>query len=295
MPSLSSPAGAAAMSASPASPFTKAVTWRILRSGFAGGAENMAVDEAILYAHAAGKVPPTLRFYGWRPAAVSIGYFQSMEKEIDLEACRRLGVDWVRRPTGGRAVLHDIEVTYSAVVSLSILPGTVLETYRVLSQGLLEGMRILGVAAEMSTADPKEIMKEHETTAACFDVPSWYELVAQGKKVIGSAQTRHEDTLLQHGAIILHFDPEKMTSVLRFPSEEVRARVARALGGRAAGLSDLAGRELSFGEVQEAMAQGFSRGMGIQVDEGSLTAGEVEEARRLARDKYASPEWTYRK
>ena len=280
---------------SPASPFAKSLTWRILRSGFAGGAENMAVDEAILYAHAAGKVPPTLRFYGWRPAVVSVGYFQSMEKEIDLEACRRLGVDMVRRPTGGRAVLHDIEVTYSAVVSLSILPGTVLETYRVLSQGLLEGMRILGVAAEMSTADPKEIMKEYETTAACFDVPSWYELVAQGKKIIGSAQTRHEDTLLQHGAIILHFDPEKMTRVLRFPSEEVRARVARALGTRAAGLSDLAGRELSFGEVQEAMIQGFCRGMGIEVDEGSLTGDEVGEARRLTKAKYASPEWTFRK
>ncbi len=277
------------------SPFTKPLPWRVLRSGFATGAENMAVDEAIMKAHAAGLVPPTLRFYGWRPAAVSIGYFQGMEREIDLDACRRLGVDWVRRPTGGRAVLHDIEVTYSAVVSLSILPGTVVETYRVLSQGLLEGMRILGVEAEMSTADPKEIMKQHEKTAACFDVPSWYELVAQGKKVIGSAQTRHEDTLLQHGAIILRFDPDKTTRVLRFPSEEVRARVARALGSRAAGLSDLAGRDLSFGEVQEAMVQGFSRGMGIQVEEGSLTADEVEEARRLEKDRYASTEWTYRK
>jgi lipoate-protein ligase A len=276
-------------------------TWRIIKSGFAGAARNMAVDEAILAAHAAGEAPPTIRFYGWKPAAVSIGYFQSMEKEVDLDACRRLGLGWVRRPTGGRAVLHDVELTYSVVISLSILPGTVLETYRTLSAGLLCGLDLLGLAGEMSTADPKDYAKEQEgsteggSTAACFDAPSWYELLVDGRKVAGSAQTRRDDTLLQHGSIMLRFDPALMTRVLRLGSEEARSRVTAMLATRAAGLSELTGREISFGEAQDAMTLGFSRGLGIEVAEGSLTAGEVRMAAALTRDKYGSAAWTYRR
>ncbi|MEW5933385.1 MAG: biotin/lipoate A/B protein ligase family protein, partial [Bacillota bacterium] len=129
--------------------------WRLIRDGYHDGATNMAVDEAIMLAHARGEVPPTLRFYGWRPPALSLGYAQKAEREVDLEACRRAGVDVVRRPTGGRAVLHDREVTYSVVISTALFPGSVVETYRRLSAGLVEGLRLLGLQAEVQEGPPR--------------------------------------------------------------------------------------------------------------------------------------------
>ncbi|MDI6893413.1 MAG: biotin/lipoate A/B protein ligase family protein [Bacillota bacterium] len=259
--------------------------WRLIRDGYHDGATNMATDEAIMLAHGRGRVPPTLRLYGWRPPALSLGYAQKVEREVDLEGCRRAGVDVVRRPTGGRAVLHDREVTYSVVISTALLPGSVVETYRCLSAGLVEGLRLLGLQAEVQEGPPRAGLR----SAACFDTPSWYELVVEGRKVVGSAQVRRQGVLLQHGSVPLEFSPVQLVGLLRLPAGW-RARLEEDLSARAAGLCDL-GRGVTFTGVCDALAEGFRRALGLELEERGLTAHEQEEAARLREEKYATWEW----
>lgn len=251
----------------------------------------MAVDEAIMLAQARGENPPTIRLYGWRPPAVSIGYFQDFVKEIDLESCRRLGIDWVRRPTGGRAVLHENEVTYSVAVPESVLRGSVLETYLVLSNGLVAALRSLG--ADAGVVSRGGVHKG--SSAACFDAPSSYEVVCGGKKVIGSAQTRHNGIILQHGSIPLRFDAARAAAVLKLDSERTRERIAANLSERAAGLEQVLGRPVGAAEVRAALIDGFARGLGLEMRPGALTGAEEADAARLEMDKYSNPGWNEQK
>ncbi|BBP90669.1 hypothetical protein BsIDN1_42870 [Bacillus safensis] len=170
--------------------------WCFIDSGNQDPAFNMAMDEALLYWHSEKLIPPVIRFYGWNPATLSVGYFQNVEKEINLEAVKRYGLGFVRRPTGGRGVLHDQELTYSVIVSEEHpeMPATVTEAYRVISEGILEGFKELGLDAYFAiprTDKEKESLK-NPRSSVCFDAPSWYELVVEGRKVAGSAQTRQK-------------------------------------------------------------------------------------------------------
>ena len=189
------------------------------------------------------------------------------------------------RPTGGRAVLHDREVTYSVVVSTALFPGSVVETYRRLSAGLVEGLRLLGLPAEVQDGPPRAGLR----SAACFDSPSWYELVVGGRKVVGSAQVRRLGVLLQHGSIPLEFSASDLVSLLRVP-EGWRARLREDLAAHAAGLCDL-GRPVSFAQVIDAMVEGFRRALGLELEEGGLSDAERQEARRLREEKYGTWEW----
>ena len=217
-------------------------TWRLLNTGHADGATNMAVDEAILLAVAQGKAPPTLRFYGWQPPCLSIGYNQSAG-EVDVERCRERGVDFVRRPTGGRAVLHADELTYSVVAPQDEprVAGGVIESYRRLSQGLIAGLRALGVGAVQAEEWTPQLaavgarassgvrqIGDGEKPAACFHVPSAYEIAVGGRKLVGSAQVRRRGCVLQHGALPLVGDVARILDFLRVPGgrrEELRERV----------------------------------------------------------------------
>ncbi len=264
------------------------MTWRLIVHGGAGGAWNMAVDEAIAAAHGAGMVPPTLRLYEWNPPAVSIGYFQDMRREIDTEACAGLGIEWVRRPTGGRAVLHEDEVTYSVAISESMLPGSVLETYLYLGRGLVAALRQLGVPAELVERPPAGA---RGMSAACFDSPSWYEMTCLGRKVVGSAQTRRNGVILQHGSIPLVMDPGRAVSVLKVPSDDARRRLQNSLGRKAAGLNQVLPRRITRDEVKSAVISGFESALGIEFEPADLTEYEVELASGLERRKYSAPEW----
>src|SRR5690606_24297004 len=173
--------------------------WRFIDSGHCSPEFNMALDEALLDWNSEGKIPPTVRFYGWNPPTLSIGYFQKVEREIDLDAVKKYGLGFVRRPTGGRGVLHDKELTYSVIVSEDHpeMPQTVTEAYRVISEGVLQGFRKLGLDAYFAiprTAEEREGLK-NPRSAVCFDAPSWYELVVEGRKVAGSAQTRQKGVI----------------------------------------------------------------------------------------------------
>lgn len=258
--------------------------WRLLWDGRRDGPGNMAVDEAILASHARGLVPPTLRFYRWQPPTISVGYAQQLAREIDLDACRRVGVGWVRRPTGGRAVLHDDEVTYSVVVVQRLFPGGVLETARILGEALARGLRHLGLEARLQHG------REVGGSAACFDAPSWHEIVIEGRKVAGSAQTRKDGCILQHGSIPLSFDAERMAGLLNL-GEGRRARVVAALSRSAAGLAAFLPVPPRFEEVGECFVRGMSEVLGIEFRQEGLTGEEEDLSARLRMEKYASPDW----
>ncbi len=270
----------------------KATAWRLLDTGVRTGPENMAIDEAIALAHGRGEVPPTLRFYTWQPATVSIGYFQSMAEEVDLAAVRAGGYGYVRRTTGGRAIFHHVELTYSVSVREDLLPGTVRETYRVLAGGLLQGLHRLGAPAEMAAGEKDPRSLGGDVNPACFDVPSAHELVVGGRKAIGSAQTRRAGTILQHGSILLDLDYELLFTLLRVPD---RAAAVRHLKKRAVGLCEVLGREVPVAEAQAAFAAGFQAALGLTLTPGSLTLAEAADADRLLREKYGQDEWNLRK
>jgi len=268
--------------------------WRFLHTGKGPPALNMAIDEAIMLAHAQGLVPPTVRFYGWDPPTLSIGYFQRVEKEVDIQRLRQRGLGFVRRPTGGRAVLHDQELTYSVVVAEHhpLMPPSVVESYRVISNGLVEGFRRLGLAARMVPLNGQR-KPTAIGSAACFDSPSWYELVVEGKKIAGSAQWRQKGVLLQHGSILQELDVDLLLEVLRFPSEAARAAMRATLLEKAVPIHWLR-PPLSWAEMVEAFVAGFEQGLGIRLVEGELTAEEKRLAEQLAR-RYASDEWNFRR
>lgn len=268
--------------------------WRFINTGINDGAYNMAVDEVIMQFVAEGLVPPTLRFYGWNPPAISLGYFQHAAKEVDLANCRDRGIDVVRRLTGGRAVLHDKELTYSIILPDQYpgIPKTVTDSYRLLSQGLLEGFKELGIAAQLA---PQVKLKSTEfTSGACFDAPSSYELTVDGKKIVGSAQVRRQGVILQHGSILNELDIDKLFDCLVFTGDEVRERTKRIFSQKATSISDINGKPAEWEELCSAFYQGFSRGLDIAIEVGELTPSEVNLINQLV-DKYRSDEWNLKK
>jgi lipoate-protein ligase A len=273
------------------------VIWRLINSGIHPAAMNMAVDEAIMLAHGKREVPPTLRFYGWQPAAISLGYFQQGQKEIDIQECNRLGIDIVRRLTGGRGVLHEAECTYSIVVEEKdpSIPTTISASYRYFSKGLLAGLEQLGIGATMSM--PREAYshtkpkKTSASSSACFDAPSHYEITYEGRKLVGSAQVRKHGVILQHGSILLQFSAEKNAAVLGTGSLERKKTIAQMLTRRATSIEEIVGRSVGWQEVYEVMKSAFALVLGVELQEGCLSKNEVETSQQLATLKYNQSSW----
>jgi len=270
------------------------MNWRIINSGLADAPTNMAIDEAILWAHSAGKVPPTLRFYGWQPRAVSIGYFQRVTSEIDVERCKERKVDVVRRLTGGRAVLHDVELTYSIVVKEDdpLIPKTITASYRYFSNGLLAGLEKIGIEAHMTVPVAAYGQKKRQpASAACFDAPAHYEVTVSGRKLVGSAQVRKQGVILQHGSILIRFSVEQFVELLRLPSAEKREQTAHMLKNRATSIEDVLGRPVTWEEVYRPMPAAFESALGIQLVHAELTEQEQIESEELASTKYSQDCW----
>ncbi len=279
--------------------------WRLLNTGYSTPAFNMALDEASLILLSEKKIEPTLRFYGWDPAAISTGYFQSMD-ELDVDACRKMGIGIVRRLTGGRAVLHDNELTYSILVPESddIFPASVLGTYKILSKGILSGLKILGIDADISIPARKghnslssqgESKSKLMKSAACFDAPSWYEIVVNGKKIVGSAQSRKKRVILQHGSIPFSFDVDKFYNLLRFDDPAKKIRMKNIYMKKAASLLDVSGNKYSFEEGIQAFTKGFSQGLDVHLEPGELTEEEMDLVEELMENKYNNDKWTFRR
>lgn len=273
--------------------------WYFIDSGPCAPSYNMALDEALLDWHSEGLIPPVIRFYEWNPATLSIGYFQSVEKEIDMEAVRRLGLGFVRRPTGGRGVLHEHELTYSVIVSEDYpdMPATVTEAYRVISEGLLKGFQSLGLEAYFSipnTPDKLQALKNPKT-AVCFDTPSWYELVVEGKKVAGSAQTRQKGVILQHGAILLDLDDEKLVQTFKFSTDEAREKVKKSINQKAVAINKLLQKPIPIDMCKVAFRDGFSEALNVELVPFSLNEKQIEYVKTLEKRRYANDEWNFKK
>lgn len=266
--------------------------WRWLNTGIADGATNMAIDEAILRAVAQGLAPPTLRLYAWEPPCLSLGQAQSAS-EVDWEACAARGYTVVRRPTGGRAILHTDELTYS-VTAPEIEPrveGGIVESYRRLSEGLLEGLRLMGVPgieAHHPEAGPAQSPNNSAQGPVCFEAPSTYEVTVAGKKLVGSAQMRREGVVLQHGTLPLVGDIARICDALMSHPDPARVRA------RAATVEAVLGRAVSFDEAAQAVARGMISVLNLELEPGDLTLQERAWADELRQTRYAADEWNRR-
>ncbi|GAA0345936.1 octanoyltransferase LipM [Bacillus carboniphilus] len=274
-------------------------TWRFIDTGFQSPSYNMALDEALLDWNSEEKIPPTIRFYGWNPPTLSVGYFQKVEKEINMAAVKEFGLGFVRRPTGGRGVLHEHELTYSVIVSEDHpeMPASVTEAYRVISEGILQGFRNLGLDAYFAVprTDEEKAALKNPRSSVCFDAPSWYELVVEGRKVAGSAQTRQKGVILQHGSILLDLDEDKLFSLFNYPSDRVKERMQKAFKNKAVAINEISSRRIELEEAKEAFKKGFEEGLNITLEEYTLSDEEDAFVRKLAKERYESDDWNFKR
>ena len=282
----------------------KLVEWRLIKDSYHNGFINMAIDEAIMIAHREGLVPPTIRFYQWSPPAVSLGYFQDLKKEINIKVCQDLGIDIVRRPTGGKAVLHDQELTYSFIIKENdpLVNDSILETYKKISGGMIRGLSYLGIKAELVPLRGK--LENHllgrsdkarihhlDFKSICFSVPSQYEVQVEGKKMVGSAQVRKGGVVLQHGSLLIKLEKDKLFSVFNFPSVQIREKLKSKF--KATSLEEILKKKIDFSELSNILPHGFEEEFGVRLVESKLTEPEEKISKVLLENKYSTYEWNY--
>jgi lipoate-protein ligase A len=241
---------------------------------------NMAVDEAVLRARIENIAPNTLRFYCWKPSAVSIGKFQSVENEVRLESCRKHGVDVVRRITGGGAVYHaaDDEVTYSVVAGKEGLGAKdIAEVYARIYAGLAEAIEIFGLTADFNEGDAK----------VCPN------LTVNGRKISGSAQSHKKGVVLQHGTLLLKVKLEEMFTFLRVPWAKTCMEIVKIAKHKITSINDEFGKDVSPEEARSALVEGFQKALNVKLVDGKLAACERALAEKLCRGKYATDDWNF--
>ncbi len=250
----------------------------------------MAVDEAVFRGAIRKTSPPTLRFYGWRTPAVSVGRFQDAAREIDFDACCRLGIDLVRRPTGGKAVLHERELTYAVIAGddLPLFPPDILETYRIISGCIARALAECGIRAEMEAAG--RVAGEEPLDTSCFSFPSRYELLVTGRKICGSAQTRSQGVFLQHGALLMEFDPGRTCDVI-LPHGDRERQIDRLRNAVTSVREQATIPPADEETLCRAIRNGFTEVLGIRFREGALTPDEEALTDELMTKKYGSESW----
>jgi len=244
--------------------------WRVLGLETHDAYFNMALDEAISKRVIEGSSPPTIRFYNWSPNAVSIGYFQSIKDEVNLEVCKELGVDCIRRWTGGGAVYHDFdgEITYSVIAPASMFPKNIIESYGVICGWLVKGLESLGIEAEFRPVN---------------------DILVKGKKISGSAQTRRGGILLQHGTLLYGLDLKTMFSVLNVSRQKITNKMIKSAEERVT----CVGMHCNRGkmEVYDSLVNAFTEGKDYEF--GTCSIDELARAKELAEHKYRSNEWMF--
>jgi lipoate-protein ligase A len=252
----------------------------------------MAVDEAILENIGRGDSIPTLRLYAWDPACLSLGHAQPFA-DVDIARLKEQGWEVVRRATGGRAILHTDELTYSVTGNADepLLSGGVLESYNRIAQALLLAVRNLELNVEMKEGREND----HATpNPVCFEVPSIYEITVDGKKLIGSAQARKKEGVLQHGSLPLSGDLTRICQALVFDNERAREEASERLLTRATTVESALGRAVSWETTAQVFIHAFEAQLGLCFERGELSESESRRAEELVREKYAHPSWTER-
>jgi lipoate-protein ligase A len=239
---------------------------------------NMAIDEAIMLSMKESKVGPTLRLYRWHPTAVSIGTFQGMTDEVDIDFCRAQNIDVIRRITGGGAVYHDYdgEITYSIILPKGhrLAPDDIIESYKIICSGLVIALDQLGIESEFKPIN---------------------DVVTGGKKISGNAQTRRHSCILQHGTVLLDLDVHSMFQALKVPSEKISDKMIADAKQRVTSIKDVLGRKVSMNELRYALEFGFSKALGIDLIRGYLIEEENETAQQLAEEKYSKETWNFKR
>ncbi len=265
--------------------------WRFLDTGPASGAFNMAVDEALLEGVAGGE--PILRVYGWEPPALSFGYGQQPWREVDLDKCRAAGIEVVRRLTGGRAVLHWDELTYSVVCREGDpqCGGPISHTYRRIGEALVEGLRLFGVEAALERARPRALRpRERGVSEPCFSSLARWEVKCGGRKLIGSAQRRVRGAILQHGSLLTGPRHRRLLDLL--PQGAAGGEGARRLEEGSTFLGEAAAGPIDLRRLPACLAEGFGRCLGVEMRPGQLSSAEGERAAVLMQTQYGNPAWT---
>ena len=250
--------------------------WRLLITEDNSAYTNMAMDRAELVSISKGNAPPTVRFFSWKPRAISIGYFQSLKEEVDLDACKNLGVDYVRRITGGGAVFHDKELTYSIVIpeSHNQIPKNIMESYGRICGAIIKGLNQLGIDSNYVPIN---------------------DIISSGKKISGNAQTRKAKTVLQHGTILMDVDVEEMFSLLIVPNEKIKDKMISDVKERVTSVNDILDKKINFGAVADAMKIGFEEEFDINLLKGTLTDEEKDLTEKFEKEFFSTKMWNHRR
>lgn len=260
--------------------------YRFLNTGIQDAALNMAIDEAILTHYLQGEVPATLRVFRWSQPSISLGRFQNIEREIESDICQQRGVALVRRPTGGRAVYHCDEFTYSIVIGKRDgVPSGVVAAYAYLAQGLIAALQQLDVQAILSD---ERVNKR--PSAACFASSTQADLTAGGFKLVGSAQVWKDEALLQQGSLPLDDRAAEFFALLRFPSDAVRAEAVALYNEKTTPLHTFA-PNIVWEDVARAFHHGFATALQATFQPGQLSASEWQLAQQLVEEKYSKLTW----
>jgi len=268
--------------------------WRIIDSGPGPAGWNMALDEALLIMAANGLCPPTLRFFSWETPSLSIGSFQKAEL-LNLRLIKEKSVPLVRRPTGGRAVLHDRELTYSVTCQIPspFFPPDLMGSYKKIGSCFLRGLKSVSVEADLlpvSKNPDRKPSQESGRNPLCFSSPSWYEVLVGGKKLIGSAQRRIRGSFLQQGSLLMELDLAGLVSLMEFAEDTARQAACAALASKMTALSEL-GCPITAKELKGSLVKGFEAEMGVALIPGEPTQEEIALAERLLAEKYSRDEW----
>jgi lipoate-protein ligase A len=268
------------------------MNYRILITPPARGAWNMAVDESILEHIQRGEAKPTLRLYAWNPPCLSLGHAQPF-KDVDVARLKQRGWEVVRRVTGGRAILHTDELTYSIIGKEQepVLAGGVLESYNRIAQALLKAVYDLGLPVEMKVG---RVENNIEPNPVCFEVPSTYEITVHDKKLIGSAQARKKGGVLQHGSLPLYGDLTRICDALFFQDEAARAKAKQSLLAHATTVESVLGKKKDWSAAASAFAGAFEAELGILFVREEMSKPEIARTDELIKEKYDHPAWLER-
>lgn len=267
--------------------------WRLIRSAPASGAENMAVDDAMLQAVCDQKSPSTLRLYAWHPPCLSLGYAQPF-RDVDTSRLQKLEWDIVRRPTGGRAILHTDELTYALIAPdhHPSFSGGVLVSYKKISKAFARALEILGM--EVNISSDRTLSEDQRQEPVCFQSPSAYEITVQGRKIVGSAQLRRRGAVLQHGTLPLYGDISRICQVLKYDSESARQAAIQRVRTQSATIEDALHIKVQWESVAQALTRSFEELLGWRFSEEDLSPHEKDLSQSLLESRYASQGWTQR-
>lgn len=275
----------------------RSTVWRFLNTAFGNAFFNMATDEQLVRSVAAGASPPTIRVFGWKPPAVSFGYAQKIGKEVDLDEASRRGIDVVRRPTGGRAVLHWNEFTYSVVCPTDhqILGGNISAVYRAISGCLVAGLRTLCVDARLEPGHaPVPSPRGKDVTSPCFSSTSQYEITLGGKKLVGSSQRRIGETVLQHGSLLIGPEHKQIVDLMPAGHKRLQRVYADQLDEQTISLHEAGHADLGYDQLVDGIRQGFEDTLATDLVDISLSDDEQSSIEDLVAHKYATPDWNHR-